>query len=75
MGKKHDETLELVREALDQLKRGDIVDAMTTLERTAYPKFHSPSSARSAYQTAMFNAANDNTKEAAPAASATKASQ
>ena len=64
MGKKHDETLELVREAIDQIKRGDIADALTTLERTAYPKFYSPSAAESAYQATMF-AANDNTKEAA----------
>lgn len=49
MGRKNDETLELVREAIDQLRRGDIADALTTLERTAYPKFHSPSAARRAY--------------------------
>lgn len=40
MGRKNDETLELVREAIDQLKRGDTVDALTTLERCAYPKWH-----------------------------------
>lgn len=55
MGRKNDETLELVREAIDQLRRGDIADALTTLERTAYPKFHSPSAARSAYHATMFN--------------------
>jgi len=39
MGRKNDETLELVREAIGQLRRGDIVDALTTLERCAYPKW------------------------------------
>ncbi|UXN70935.1 hypothetical protein N8A98_07030 [Devosia neptuniae] len=64
MGRKNDETLDLVREALDQLKRGDTVDAITTLERTAYPKFYSPSAARRAYESTLFPA-NDN-QEAAP---------
>lgn len=41
MGKKNDETLVLVREAIDQLKRGDTVAALTTLERCAYPKWES----------------------------------
>lgn len=41
MGRKNDETLELVREAIDQLRRGDIADALTTLERCAYPKWES----------------------------------
>lgn len=41
MGKKHKETLTLVREAIDQIKRGDVVDGLTTLERTAYPKWNS----------------------------------
>ena len=67
MGKKNDETLELVREAIDQLKRGDTVDALTTLERCAYPKFSHPGEARLAYDFVMLNNANDN-KEAAPGA-------
>lgn len=58
MGKKNDETLELVREAIDKLKRGDTVDALTTLERCAFPKFHSPSAARRAYFASL--PANDN---------------
>jgi hypothetical protein len=41
MGKKHDETLSLVRDAIRQLKRGDTADALTTLERCAYPKWGS----------------------------------
>lgn len=68
MGHKNDETLELVREAIDQIKRGDITDALTTLERTAYPKFWHPGEARMAYGSVM--AGNDN-KEAAPAVSTT----
>ena len=41
MGRKNDETLTLVREAIAQLRRGDTVDALTTLERCAYPKWGS----------------------------------
>lgn len=58
MGKKHEETLTLVREAIDQIKRGDIVDALTTLERTAHPKFWHSGEAMMAYDSVM--AANDN---------------
>jgi len=38
-----DEVLSLVHEAILQLKRGDTADALTTLERTAFPKWHSES--------------------------------
>jgi len=38
MGRKNNETLELVREAIDQIKRGDVADALTTLERCAYTR-------------------------------------
>lgn len=39
MDNSHTETLELVREAIGQLRRGDVVDALTTLERCAFPKW------------------------------------
>lgn len=38
-----DDVLALVHEAILQLKRGDVTDALTTLERTAFPKWHSES--------------------------------
>lgn len=63
MGTKHDETLKLVREAIAQLRRGDTADALTTLERCAYPKWGSVEESAAA-----FRAAN---QEAAPSAAAT----
>jgi hypothetical protein len=41
MGKKHEETKELVYRAIDELKRGDRDAAMSILERTARPKWWS----------------------------------
>lgn len=41
MGRRNNETLTLVREAIGQLRRGETVDALTTLERCAYPKWES----------------------------------
>lgn len=41
MGRENYETLELVREAIEQLRRGDHADALTTLERCAFPKWDS----------------------------------
>jgi hypothetical protein len=41
MGSRHDETHALVREAIEQLRRGEHADALTTLERCAFPKWDS----------------------------------
>lgn len=58
MGRKHEETLSLVREAIDQLKRGDIVDALTTLERCAFPKWESVEDSQIDYLMAVTPDAN-----------------
>jgi hypothetical protein len=73
MGKKNNETLVLVREALAQLKRGDIVDAQTTLERCAYPKWESVGQSEADYWSRkpvdeiVAAIANDNKEAAADA--------
>lgn len=44
MGRKHEETKELIWQAIAALKEGRAVDALTILERTAQPKWWSSSS-------------------------------
>lgn len=41
MGRKHEETKELVYRAIDALKRGDASDALVILEQTVRPKWWS----------------------------------
>lgn len=49
MGWKHEETKELIWEAIDALKGGRAVDALTILERTAQPKWWSSSACAAEY--------------------------
>lgn len=61
MGRKHDETLGLVREAIEQLRRSDNAEALTTLERCAFPKWHSVEDSQIDYLLAVTPDANEAT--------------
>lgn len=47
--KAREHVLELHHDAIAQLRRGDNLDALTTLERHAFPKWGSASESRQAY--------------------------
>lgn len=49
MGWRHEETKDLIWEAIDALKENRVVDAITILERAGRPKFHSSSHAAEEY--------------------------
>ena len=53
MSNMNEETLVLVQEAIDQLRRGDTADALTTLERCAFPKWESVEDSQIDYLMAM----------------------
>jgi hypothetical protein len=52
MGRKHEETKELVYRAIDELKRGNASDALAILERTVRPKWWSAAGCEQQYLTA-----------------------
>lgn len=49
MGWKHEETKDLIWEALDAIKEGRVDDAKVTLERAGRPKWHSSARAAEKY--------------------------